>query len=174
MSIRRTPQGRKRSRESLDRRVDQWIETGRQFVDGVAGTRPGKRKLSSSKNLSGASLETVGRWVGDKLDWLLEDDEDDVWLESWQAEDNVTNSGNKRPLEAISRRVSQPLRKNQFSGNQNSELDAEWPEDSSFRVDRWQRSQTEKEIDARSVGRTERKPMRTDRRPLPKSSRRRD
>ena len=48
-----------------DRRLDTWIETGRQFVDGVSGRRPGQRRSSFD-------LDSVGRWVGDKVEWLLE------------------------------------------------------------------------------------------------------
>ena len=33
-----------RSRDPRDRRLDQWLETGRQLVDGVAGRRPGQRR----------------------------------------------------------------------------------------------------------------------------------
>ena len=35
-------------RSPLDRRVDKWLETGRQFVDGVSGTRPGMRRINST------------------------------------------------------------------------------------------------------------------------------
>ena len=80
-----------------DRRLDTWIETGRQFVDGVSGRRPGQRRSSFD-------LDSVGRWVGDKVEWLLE--EDDAWREPWQDTDRPLRSG-KRPLEAISRRGRQ-------------------------------------------------------------------
>jgi hypothetical protein len=64
-----------RSRDPRDRRLDQWLETGRQLVDGVAGRRPGQRR-------PGLDLDSVGRWVGDKVEWLLEEDDD--WREPWQ------------------------------------------------------------------------------------------
>ena len=64
-----------RSREPRDRRLDQWLQTGRQLVDGVAGRRPGQRR-------PGLDLDSVGRWVGDKVEWLLEEDDD--WREPWQ------------------------------------------------------------------------------------------
>ena len=79
-SIRPNQPRRYRSREPLDRRFDQWIATGRQFVDGVAGNRPGKRRPFNTSRFSSSSFESVGRWVGDKLDWLLE--EEDGWLET--------------------------------------------------------------------------------------------
>ena len=105
---------RPRSRESFDRRVDQWLETGRQFVDGVSGPRPGMRKLNST-SFTGSSLQKVGRWVGDKLDWFLE--EEDGWLEPWQTNDQETYVTSKRPLEAVSLRVSQT----NFSSSTHSE-----------------------------------------------------
>mgnify|MGYP001421621138 CR=1 FL=1 len=42
-----------RSRDPRDRRLDQWLETGRQLVDGVAGRRPGQRR-------PGLDLDSVG------------------------------------------------------------------------------------------------------------------
>ena len=146
-----------RSRDPLDQRIDQWVETGRQFVDGVSGRRPGQRRGS-------VALDSVGRWVGEKVEWLLEDDED--WREPWQ-DTPVTPvsspSRSRRPLDAISRRArpnTQPA-----VGRVSDGSDDGWPEDDSFRVQRWQRSRPESvEPEARpSV-----------RRPLPRSSRRRD
>ncbi len=59
-------QPRQRSQDSGDRRMDQWLETGRQLVDGVAGTRPGRRPGGGAR--PGMDFETVGRWVGKKND----------------------------------------------------------------------------------------------------------
>ena len=155
---------RQRSRDSLDRRGDNWIETGRQFVDGVSGNRPGKRK-------PGSRMDSVGRWVGDKLDWLLE--EEDGWLEPWQTDIPMNSSGNKRPLDAISRRVSknissvpQKVEKNSPSG--------EWPEESSFRVNKWRRPLGDESKNFESFSSSSRTSSRSERnRPLPRSSRRR-
>ena len=47
--------------ERRERRRDVWLETGRQIVDGVSGRRPGQRRSS-------LDLESVGRWVGDKVE----------------------------------------------------------------------------------------------------------
>jgi hypothetical protein len=106
-----------RSPDPLDRRLDRWLDTGRQLVDGVSGARPGRRSID---RLDGASrLDAVGRWVGDRIDWLL--DEEDDWREmaerpqSSQAVrparadsaitgDRSARSGRKRPLQALSRR----------------------------------------------------------------------
>jgi hypothetical protein len=86
-----------RSRDPRDRRLDQWLETGRQLVDGVAGRRPGQRR-------PGLDLDSVGRWVGDKVEWLLEEDDD--WREPWQ-ESAEPKARRKQPLQAISRRSRQ-------------------------------------------------------------------
>ena len=158
------------SRDSIDRRVDKWIETGRQVVDGVAGNRPGMRRGYSSR-LSGANFEKVGRWVGDKLDWFLEDE--DGWLEPWQEEAQGSHPRNKRPLEAVSLRVQKQI--DASSKNPQKIADeGEWPEESSFRVERWQRNDP-----ATQNSDSERQPIRRkdtikpERRPLPRSSRRR-
>ena len=84
--------------ERRERRRDVWLETGRQIVDGVSGRRPGQRRSS-------LDLESVGRWVGDKVDWLLEEDDD--WREPWQESTPRSGRRRKRPLEAISRRQPQ-------------------------------------------------------------------
>ena len=178
--------------ERRERRRDAWLETGRQIVDGVSGRRPGHRR-------STLDLESVGRWVGDKVDWLLEEDDD--WREPWQETAVRSGRRGKRPLEAISRRQPR-LTVEQLGVEQNSVQQAaveqiateqiaigqppseqspspttssrhggsadEWPEDDSFRVDRWQRSRSV-QSDPASVP-ADRSPVR---RALPRSSRRR-
>jgi len=70
----------------FNQRLDQWLATGRQLVDGVAGARPGSR--ASGRPQPGGRAGALprpgglGRWVEDKLDWLLEDD--DGWREPWE------------------------------------------------------------------------------------------
>ena len=147
--------------ERRDRRLDTWLETGRQFVDGVSGRRPGQRRSS-------LDLESVGRWVGDKVEWLLEDEDD--WREPWQETGPRAVRRGKRPLDAISRRqppapASAPQAARQASMDSVAAEDGEWPEDDSFRVDRWQRSsnQAPQPRDLPPVTR----------RPMPRSSRRR-
>ena len=71
--------GPRRSEPRFEQRLDQWVSAGRQLVDGVSGARPGTRAGGRS---SGLKLDHLGRWVEDKLDWLLEDDEG--WHESWE------------------------------------------------------------------------------------------
>ena len=166
-----------RSRDSRDRRMDQWLETGRQLVDGVSGRRPGQRR-------NGLDLDSVGRWVGDRIEWLLEDDDD--WREPWQESKatDVLNRGGKRPLDAMSRRGSQrpsstapaPVRPSQPASLPQApvddaqtplsapvgDVDADaWPDDESFRVERWTRSSETRSSDQ------------SPKRALPRSSRRR-
>ena len=167
---RNTPSKRQRSRDPLDRRVDKWIETGRQFVDGVAGTRPGQRKALNAVRASSSSLESVGRWVGDKLDWLLEEEED--WSEPWESVSEMSTSSSKRPLDAISKRVGNVRSSSSLEGPEGLLVDDQWPDDSSFRVDRWQRGQHDQNTDHESPSRVRRPSPRSERRPLPRSSRR--
>ena len=143
-----------RSRDPRDRRLDQWLETGRQLVDGVAGRRPGQRR-------AGLDLDSVGRWVGDKVEWLLEEDDD--WREPWQDSAEPKGRG-KRPLHAISRRS----RQRSVPAAASSSPD-DWPEDDLFQVQRWQREPAQR---SSSEGEPLDQPP-TPRRGLPRSSRRR-
>ena len=174
-----------RFRDQRDRRLDQFLETGRQLVDGVSGRRPGQRP---GQRRSGLDLDSVGRWVGEKVEWLLEEEDD--WQEPWQEprynrpEPAPPSRSARRPLDAISRRgrrrVSAPAPlptpplptqslptppvAQDFSPDQQ-----DWPEDDSFRVQRWSRS-----VQAGSRQQPEAAPNPTSaRRALPRSSRRR-
>ena len=156
-----------RSQDSGDRRLDQWLETGRQLVDGVAGTRPGRRSAGGGR--PSMDLETVGRWVGDKIDWLMDEEEDwrDPVEPSLQAESPAVSS-RKRPLDAISRRqVMAPVPEHQSTYGED---DNSWPDDESFRVERWSRSSSPPSAAAS----TQPLSRGSSRRPLPRSSRRRD
>ena len=217
MESRREPyprRSRQRSDDPLDRRLDQWLETGRQLVDGVAGTRPGSRGSAGrgGSRSTAASLDAVGRWVGDKIDWLL--DEEDDWGGSWESprspqamrprESMRTQFSSpqdvsvgrpaaqsaKRPLEAISRRQpplmrpAEPQQRPLVPPVQASPTsvdvpvdDEGWPDDDSFRLDRWQRSPESAKSQPKSA-RGSAAPASTPqpaggRRPLPRSSRRR-
>jgi hypothetical protein len=143
--------------DPLEQRLDRLVSTGRQLVEGVSGSRPGSRSASRQGSLSrqGSSgegrrlrLDGLGRWVENKLEWILEDEDD--WREPWQEPQRRPDSSwrqepapvisRRRPLDAISRR--QP--------SQPSATDAsEWPEDQDFTVPRWQR-QPSSEAGARS------------------------
>ena len=133
-------QSRQRSREPLDRRVDKWIQTGKQVVDGVAGNRPGQRRAGWQDKETSANFEKVGRWVEEKIDWFFDDDED--WLENedldYESPPEIV-SNTKKPLTAISLRVPRALPPQiDATSNNSDELD-EWPDDQSFKLNKWQR-----------------------------------
>ena len=173
-------QRRLRGAEPLESRFDQWIETGRQLVDGVSGTRPGRR--GGGRSQVGSRLDAVGRWVGDRVDWLR--DEEDDWSERLSAPEPPaavrSRSSGKRPLEAMSRR--QPLLMppaDSGSLPHENPVQEDWPDDEDFRIYRWQRSGRPSTSASNSAsepapsapipeGRT------SLRRSLPRSSRRRD
>ena len=175
-----------RADQRFDQRLDQWIATGRQLVDGVAGARPGSR--ASGRPQPGGRAGGLprpgglGRWVEDKLDWILEEEDD--WREPWQEarqearphprsddfrpEPRAEIRPRRRPLEAISRRRAAP---------QPPEA-AEWPSDEAFVVPRWQRgaaaapsSQTSQST--QSTPETPATPAAPPARALPRSTRRR-
>ena len=133
-------QSRQRSREPLDRRMDKWIQTGKQVVDGVAGNRPGQRRAGWQDKPNGPNFEKVGRWMEEKIDWFFEEDED--WLDNEDSDDDPlkeTIINRKRPLGAISLRAPKALPPQIDVQRDNlNEMD-EWPDDQSFKVNRWER-----------------------------------
>lgn len=160
-----------RQEPRLEQRLDQWVSAGRQLVDGVSGARPGSRGGARP----GLRLDHLGRWVEDKLDWILEDDDD--WREPWQEvrredrpeprpvakpdlrpEPRAEIRPRRRPLEAISRRRAEPLPAD----------GAEWPSDDAFMVPRWQRGAAAPAPQARPEP-----PPASTGRALPRSTRRR-
>ena len=139
-SYRNRNQSRQRSRETLDRKMDKWIQTGKQVVDGVAGNRPGQRRSGWQDKTTGANFERVGRWMEEKIDWFFEDD--DEWLDKEDLDDefpqeNTINT--KKPLGAISLRVPKALPPGIDKKTNNPNSKDEWPDDQSFKVNRWQR-----------------------------------
>ena len=171
----RRPGPRRGGPDRLEQGIDRLMSAGRQLVDGVSGARPGSRPPARGEGRTAGSLprlEGLGRWVENKLDWILEDEDD--WREPWQepgpgapmdarpngqmeprlearpvslrdfAADNpaagaatTAPSGamepaarrrNRRPLEAVSLRGA-------------AAADQDWPDDDSFLVPRWQRSE---------------------------------
>jgi len=143
-------------RTKLDRQVDKIFETGRQFVDGVSGARPGKKRNTNFQGISRRNVKNVGRWVSNKMDMFFEEEDDD-WsyqennyeevqdIKSFSRESrfiDVDKTFSKRPLQALSLRQSKNLQIDEQKklpyGNSNS-FD-EWPDDSDLKIDRWQRS----------------------------------
>jgi hypothetical protein len=146
-------------RNIVDKQVDKIFETGRQFVDGVSGARPGKRRNSDFQGITSKSVKKVGRWVSEKVDLFFDEDNDD-WddenfyddnsdVKTFSRESNSyesTKLNSKRPLEAISLRQPKNSQK-----TEQKKLpygidikDEDWPDEMDFKVERWQRS-SEKE-----------------------------
>ena len=146
-------------RNIVDKQVDKIFETGRQFVDGVSGARPGKRRNSDFQGITSKSVKKVGRWVSEKVD-LFFDEENDDWndenfyddqsdIKTFSRESNSyesTKTHSKRPLKAISLRQPKNLQTTEQKklpyGKEIKE--DEWPDEIDFKVEKWQRS-SEKE-----------------------------
>jgi len=169
-------------RNIVDKQVDKIFETGRQFVDGVSGARPGKRKNSDFQGITSKSVKKVGRWVSKKVDLFFDEDNDDWYddnfyddnsdIKTFTRESNSYESAkpySKRPLEAISLR--QP--KNIDTTEQKKlpyGKDEDWPDEMDFKVERWQRA-SEKENNTSRVQSNQQ--VQSKSRNLPRSRRRR-
>ncbi len=154
----------RRGPDPLEQGLDRLVSAGKQLVDGVSGARPGSRPQARGAARRAGSLprlDELGRWVEDKLDWILEDEDD--WREPWQEQPPASASAvrqRRRPLEAISRR-------SRAAAQMPAAAPAtDWPDDDTFTVPRWQRSAAPERLDqppsSEPPGR-----------PLPRSSRRR-
>ena len=151
-------------RNIVDKQVDKIFETGRQFVDGVSGARPGKRRNSDFQGITSKSVKKVGRWVSEKVD-LFFDEENDDWnnenfyddqndIKTFSRESNSyesTTQHSKRPLEALSLRQPKNLQTTEQKklpyGKEIKNDD--WPDEMDFKVERWQRSSEKKNITSR-------------------------
>ena len=147
-------------RNIVDKQVDKIFETGRQFVDGVSGARPGKRRNSDFQGITSKSVKKVGRWVSEKVDLFFDEDNDDWYdddnfyddksdIKTFTRESNSYKSAkphSKRPLEAISLRQPKNLQTTEQKklpyGKESK--DEDWPDEMDFKVERWQRA-SEKE-----------------------------
>ena len=141
-------------KNTVDKKVDKIFETGRQFVDGVSGARPGKRRNSDFQGITSKSVKKVGRWVSEKVDLFFDEDNDD-WnddfyddksdIKTFKRESNSyesTKPYSKRPLEAISLRQPKNLQANeqkQLPYGKGTK-DEDWPDEMNFKVERWQRA----------------------------------
>lgn len=194
----------RRPEPRLEQRLDQWMTAGRQLVDGVAGARPGSRPPGrGSAAAAGSRLRPgdLGRWVEEKIDWLLEDD--DGWREPWQ-EPSLPRSSpaprapraerqepevappargvqppattmRRRPLEAVSRRGTPllPAQPPQPAPPLAGD-DQAWPDDASFSVSRWRREPGAPRPERGSAGLSDAPaPAARPTRAVPRSSRRR-
>ena len=140
-------------RNIVDKQVDKIFETGRQFVDGVSGARPGKRRDSDFQGITSKSVKKVGRWVSEKVDLFFDEDNDD-WnddnsdIKTFTRESNSYESSktySKRPLEAISLRQPKNLQTTEQKKLPYVEesQDEDWPDEMDFKVERWQRAAEE-------------------------------
>ncbi len=168
--------------DPLDQRVDRWVTAGRQFVEGVAGSRPGGRSAGRGPDRRPQlrpRMDELGRWVEGRLDWLLDDGDD--WREPWQENERGAPADpvpppapvrSRRPmLEAVSRRgrsgpPSSPAPAPAPAPASGTDDDGDWPDDASFTLPRWQRPQDSGEPEPGFT------PPASGR-PLPRSSRRR-
>ena len=143
-------------RNIVDKQVDKIFETGRQFVDGVSGARPGKRRNSDFQGITSKSVKKVGRWVSQKVDLFFDEDNDD-WNDDNFYDDNgdiktftresnsyeSTKTHSKRPLEAISLRQPKNLQTTEpkkLPYVKESKDEEDWPDEMDFKVERWQRA----------------------------------
>lgn len=89
--------------EPIEQRLERWVSRGRDLVDGVSGARPGTRAAGPpaegrpgqpSRTSAGGGFDPgrLGRWVEDRLDWLLDDGEED-WREPWQEAPRASRGG---------------------------------------------------------------------------------
>ena len=138
----------------VDKQVDKIFETGRQFVDGVSGARPGKRRNSDFQGITSKSVKKVGRWVSEKVDLFFDEDNDD-WNDENYYDDNrdintfsrASNSYespkqySKRSLEAIYLRQPKNLQitEQKKLPYVKETKDEDWPDEMVFILERWQR-----------------------------------
>ena len=142
-------------RNIVDKQVDRIFETGRQFVDGVSGARPGKRRNSDFQGITSKSVKKVGRWVSEKVDLFFDEDNDDWYdenlyddqsdIKQFTRESNSYESvkpHTKRPLEAISLRQPKNVQKTEQKKLPyvKENKDVNWPDEMDFKVERWQRA----------------------------------
>ncbi len=169
----------------VDKQVDKIFETGRQFVDGVSGARPGKRRNSDFQGITSKSVKKVGRWVSEKVDLFFDEDNDD-WndenfyddnrdIKTFSRESNPYESAkqhSKRPLEAISLRQPKNLQTTEQKKLPyvKESKDEDWPDEMDFKVERWQRA-SEKENNTSRVQLNQQGQSKS--RNLPRSRRRR-
>ena len=141
-------------RNIVDKQVNKIFESGRQFVDGVSGARPGKSRNSDFQGITSKGVKKVGRWVSEKVDLFFDEDNDD-WYDDNFCDDNSdlktftresnsyesTKVHSKRPLEAISLRQPKNLQTTEQKKLPyvKESKDEDWPDEMDFKVERWQR-----------------------------------
>ncbi len=153
--------------------MEKLIQTGKQVVDGVAGNRPGPRRGGWKDKETSANFEKVGRWMEEKIDWFFEDDDD--WLDNEGFDDEppqeITNN-TKRPLSAISLRAPKALPPQIESRRNNADELDEWPDDQSFKLNKWERKDNLIKQNAPNFNDSSLDERTPQRRNIPRSSRR--
>ena len=172
-------------RNIVDKQVDKIFETGRQFVDGVSGARPGKRRNSDLQGITSKSVKKVGRWVSDKVDLFFDEDNDDWYDDNLYDDSNQiktftresyyyesTKPYSKRPLEAISLRQPKNLQTTEQKKlpYAKESKDDDWPDEMDFKVERWQRASEKENNTSRDQSNQQ---VQSKSRNLPRSRRRR-
>ena len=165
----------------VDKQVDKIFETGRQFVDGVSGARPGKRRNSDFQGITSKSVKKVGRWVSEKVDLFFDEDNDENFyddnsdIKTFSRESNSYESAkqySKRPLEAISLRQPKNIQiteQKKLPYVKESD-DEDWPDEMDFKVERWQRASEKENNSSRAQSNQQ---VQSKSRNLPRSRRRR-
>ena len=172
-SYQKRNQSRPRSRDPLERRMDKWIETGKQVVDGVAGNRPGQRRGGWKDRSAGPNFQKVGRWMEEKIDWFFEEDED--WLDNEDSDEQIPeiNINKKKPLGAISLRAPKALPSQIDRKIDNLDDNDEWPDEQSFRLNQWERKDQFVDKNDQDLNISDKDDRSFRRRNVPRSSRRR-
>ena len=139
----------------VDKQFDKIFETGRQFVDGVSGARPGKRRNSDFQGITSKSVKKVGRWGSEKVDLFFDEENDDLNDDNFYDDSSdirtFTRESNsyenvkpfsKSPLEAISLRQPKNLQTTEQKKLPyvKESKDEDWPNEMDFKVERWQRA----------------------------------
>lgn len=162
------PDSRRRAPDALEDGLERLVSAGRQLVDGVSGARPGSRRRPGAGGAGLPRLGELGRWVEERLDGLLDADDDD-WREPWQEQrqPQLSQPRRRRPLDAMSRRATR--------ATDAAPPDDAWPDDEAFTLPRWQRDprQAERRPDVPRPVDPRRFDQGSPARPLPRSSRRR-
>jgi hypothetical protein len=83
----------------FEERIEGWLDRGREFVDGVAGTRPGVRRIAARRPLDAVSRRGFAAQPPANDEWP---DDESFSLPRWQRADGA----GARPMPRSSRRRS--------------------------------------------------------------------
>lgn len=111
--------------DPIEQRLERWVSAGRQLVDGVSGSRPGSRpqaRRPDGRNGPRAGFDGLGRWVEDRLDWLLDDGED--WREPWQERERPRQADLERPSQGPPQRSPLPVSEGPLTSRSRRPLEA--------------------------------------------------